>query len=100
MRVMAISPTFGGNAAAARETGMPGRSAQKPIEGTVTRPGNAWYYVTGAIQADPDQQSGAPAEASAADTTASEGNAPVITATTSLIAVVFGLTMAARRPNR
>ena len=38
--------------------------------------------------------------ASTADITASDGNAPVITATTSLITVVFGLTMAARRPNR
>ena len=49
---------------------------------------------------DSDQKSGAPAGASAADTTASDGNAPVITATTSLITVIFGLTMAARRPNR
>ena len=52
------------------------------------------------FETDSDQKSGAPAGASAADTTASDGNAPVITATTSLITVVFGLTMAARRPNR
>jgi hypothetical protein len=52
------------------------------------------------FETDSDQKSGAPAGARAADTTASDGNAPVITATTSLITVVFGLTMAARRPNR
>jgi hypothetical protein len=47
-----------------------------------------------------DQTSGALAGASAADATASGGKAPVITATTSLITVVLGLTTAARRPNR
>jgi hypothetical protein len=52
------------------------------------------------FESDSDQKSDAPAGASAADTTASDGNAPVITATTSLITVVFGLTMAVRRPNR
>jgi hypothetical protein len=63
-----------------------------------TRPGA--FLDQAPLETDSDQKADAPAGASAADTTASDGNAPVITATTSLITVVFGLTMAARRPNR